>query len=184
MRLSNVKILLIFVQVITFSLCLTMSPRLLLLSNSTQSGTKYLEIWKAAITSFLKESQVKNITFIPFAGVTIDWNAYTTKVREQLTDFNVKGLHEFPNMTNAVSEAEAIIIGGGNTFHLLYTLKNEGLIEPIRKKVLCGTPYVGWSAGSNCATPDIGTTNDIPGKLFNSYFVTNHCYYSDLANYR
>ena len=163
MYLANFKVI-FFAQVIAYSLGLAMSPRLLLLSNSTQSGTKYLEIWKAAITGFLKESKVTSITFIPFAGVTIDWDSYTNKVRDQLNDFTVKGIHEFDNMTNAILESEAIIIGGGNTFHLLYTLQEKGLIDPIRNKVLSGTPYVGWSAGSNVATPDIGTTNDMPGK--------------------
>ena len=155
MYFANLKVLL--AQVIAYSLGLIMSPRLLLLSNSTQSGTKYLEIWKAAITSFLKESKVTNITFIPFAGVTIDWDSYTKKVRDQLTDFTVKGIHEYDNMTKAIADAEALVIGGGNTFHLLFTLQKEGLIDPIRSKVLSGTPYVGWSAGSNVATPDIGT---------------------------
>ena len=36
------------------------------------------------------------------------------------------------------------------------------LIEPIRKKVLGGTPYIGWSAGSNVTCPTLMTTNDMP----------------------
>jgi dipeptidase E len=36
------------------------------------------------------------------------------------------------------------------------------LIGPVKKKVLAGTPYVGWSAGSNVCCPSIRTTNDMP----------------------
>ena len=30
------------------------------------------------------------------------------------------------------------------------------------RKLLAGTPYIGWSAGSNVACPTIRTTNDMP----------------------
>ena len=30
------------------------------------------------------------------------------------------------------------------------------------KEVIAGTPYIGWSAGSNLACPTIRTTNDMP----------------------
>jgi dipeptidase E len=41
-------------------------------------------------------------------------------------------------------------------------LRDNNLINLIREKVLSGTPYVGWSAGSNVACPTIRTTNDMP----------------------
>jgi dipeptidase E len=47
-----------------------------------------------------------------------------------------------------------------------------GLIDPVREKVLAGTPYVGWSAGSNVTCPTIRTTNDMPivePENFNSF---------------
>ena len=35
-------------------------------------------------------------------------------------------------------------------------------MQAIRKKIAEGTPYVGWSAGSNVCCPTICTTNDMP----------------------
>jgi dipeptidase E len=45
---------------------------------------------------------------------------------------------------------------------LLKLLRNHRLIDPVREKILAGTPYIGWSAGSNVACPTIRTTNDMP----------------------
>jgi dipeptidase E len=41
-------------------------------------------------------------------------------------------------------------------------LHDNQLMEAIREKVLNGTPYIGWSAGSNVACPTLRTTNDMP----------------------
>ncbi len=59
-------------------------------------------------------------------------------------------------------KAEAIVVGGGNTFQLLATLHAKGLVEAIRDRGRAGVPYVGWSAGSNVACPTMKTTNDMP----------------------
>jgi dipeptidase E len=45
---------------------------------------------------------------------------------------------------------------------LLKCLRDNKLISPVRKKVISGTPYIGWSAGSNVTCPTIMTTNDMP----------------------
>jgi dipeptidase E len=62
----------------------------------------------------------------------------------------------------AVRFAAAIVVGGGNTFHLLSRLYAAGLLETIGACVRSGTPYIGWSAGSVVACPSIATTNDMP----------------------
>jgi dipeptidase E len=74
----------------------------------------------------------------------------------------VDGLHQHADPVRAVREAEAIYVGGGNTFRLLDALYRLGLLEPIRERVRDGMPYLGVSAGTNVACPTIKTTNDMP----------------------
>ncbi len=59
-----------------------------------------------------------------------------------------------------LARAEALYMGGGNTYALLKRLRATGLIDAIRARVAAGMPYAGASAGSNVAGPNILTTND------------------------
>jgi dipeptidase E len=61
-----------------------------------------------------------------------------------------------------VERAEAIFVGGGNTFRLLAELYRLDLLDVIRQRVHEGMPYLGISAGCNVACPTIKTTNDMP----------------------
>ncbi len=136
--------------------------RLLLISNSTNAGEEYLDYPKHNIREFLGEKPVKAL-FIPYAAVTFSFDLYEEKVRGRFTEVghDVVSIHRLPDPVKAVEEATAIVIGGGNTWQLLKMVQDNGLIEPIRKKVLAGIPYIGWSAGSNLACPTIRTTNDM-----------------------
>lgn len=137
---------------------------LLLISNSTNAGEAYLEYPKKNIKEFLSAFNVNEVLFIPYAGVTVGWDDYEVKVKARFAELGigVKSIHHFDNPVKAVEEAQAIVVGGGNTFNLLKTVQDNGLIEPIRRKVLCGIPYLGWSAGSNMTCPTLCTTNDMP----------------------
>lgn len=136
--------------------------RLLLLSNSTNLGEPFLQYPKQEIKNFLG-ADVKRIAFVPYAGVKIAFVDYVSKVREALSEIGleVTGVNE-GDAAKIVQESDAIMIGGGNTFHLLTHLYRNGLVDLIRERVTSGTPYVGWSAGSNVACPTIKTTNDMP----------------------
>lgn len=140
-----------------------MEKRLLLLSNSTNVGEEYLCYARQEIQNFLGES-VKKILFIPFAGVTASFNAYTKKVGQVFKDigYDIEAIHLAENHHELIKKAEAIVIGGGNTFHLAHWLHKTGVLETIKERVNNGTPYIGWSAGSNIACPTIKTTNDMP----------------------
>lgn len=126
-------------------------------------GEPYLDYPKGEIRKFLGRSPVTAL-FIPFAGVTFSFDEYVAKVEERFaeTGHHVAGIHSFDNPVAAVRDAEAIVVGGGNTWQLVRMMHEQGLMEPIREKVLQGTPFIGWSAGANVACPTLRTTNDMP----------------------
>lgn len=140
-----------------------MTMRLLLISNSTNAGEAYLDYPKHNIHDFLGEKCVKCL-FIPYAGVTVTRDDYEKKVKNRFNEVghDIVSIHHFDDPVKAVEEADCIVIGGGNTWKLLHDMHANKLIEPIRKKVLGGTPYIGWSAGSNVTCPTLMTTNDMP----------------------
>lgn len=137
--------------------------RLLLLSNSTNPGQAYLEHAQEWIQDFLGEG-IQKVLFVPYAGVTFSWDAYAQKVNDRFESlgYHIEPIHRFNNPVEAVESAEAIAIGGGNTFRLLEKMNEFRLLTAIRERVENGTPYMGWSAGSNMACPTIRTTNDMP----------------------
>ncbi|MDR2813827.1 MAG: dipeptidase PepE [Prevotellaceae bacterium] len=137
---------------------------LLLISNSTNAGEGYLEYCKRDVAEFLKGYGASKALFFPFAAVTFSYDEYERKVREKLQPLGVEveSIHHARDAQQAVHDAQAIVVGGGNTFHLLKSIQDLKLMEIVRDKVQRGTPYAGWSAGSNLACPTICTTNDMP----------------------
>src|SRR5687767_10223049 len=134
--------------------------RLLLISNSTLYGGGYLDHVADEIVDFL--GRVKRILFVPFALSNRDAYAAQARARFAGMGFALDSLHEATDKRRAVVTAEAIFIGGGNTFRLLKALYDFDLLQPIRERVARGMPYIGSSAGSNVAAPTIRTTNDMP----------------------
>lgn len=137
--------------------------RLLLISNSASPGEKYLERASEDLAAFLGDTK-DNVLLIPYAAVTYSFDEYVTKVNDALGHLGVKvhGVHEAKDPIQAVREASAILVGGGNTWQLTRMMQEQGLMEVIRERVLAGVPYSGWSAGSNVACPTLSTTNDMP----------------------
>ncbi len=137
--------------------------RLLLISNSTNSGEPYLDYPKYNIREFLGPETVKAL-FIPYAAVTFSYDLYEEKVSERFHEIghDIVSIHRIKNPVAAVNNASAIVVGGGNTWKLLKMIRENRLNDVVRRKVLEGTPYIGWSAGSNVACPTIKTTNDMP----------------------
>ncbi len=137
--------------------------KLLLISNSTMKGEPYLDYPKYEIQKFLGETPITAV-FIPYAAVTFSLDTYCEKVEERFAEVghHIVGIHTFADPIKAIQEAKAIIVGGGNTWQLVRMLNDQKLMTAIREKVVSGTPYIGWSAGSNVACPTLRTTNDMP----------------------
>jgi len=138
--------------------------KLLLLSNSTNQGEEYLGWPREILRQFITTNKVKSCLFVPYAGVTVTWDDYTTRVRAvfSLWGCELESVHTFSDPLEAVSKAECIVVGGGNTFRLVQMMHETGIMASIREKTLGGTPFIGWSAGSNIACPTLRTTNDMP----------------------
>ena len=136
--------------------------KLLLLSNSTLKGQDYLGWPKTFLKDFLVD--VSSVLFIPYAGVTVSYDDYTEAVSKafKLIGVEVSGIHQHGDMSSAIAQAQSIVIGGGNTFNLLNEIQKHELVFDLKDAILAGTPFIGWSAGSNMVCPTIKTTNDMP----------------------
>jgi len=137
--------------------------KLIIASTSTLHGGAYLDY----LLPTLKEhfAGCSSLLFVPYArpgGISHD--DYTKRVADTLGKIGlaVKGIHEFDNPTEAVAKAEAIFVGGGNTFLLVTQLYNNNVLTAIQQAVKKGTPYLGSSAGSNICGLTMQTTNDMP----------------------
>jgi dipeptidase E len=137
--------------------------RLLLISNSTNPGEQYLGYPAKYIKEFLGKDPVKAL-FIPYASVTFSYDEYEEKVSKRFFEsgHEIISIHRSGDPVEAMKRAQAIVVGGGNTWKLLKMIRDNNLIEIVRQKVRGGTPYIGWSAGTNVACPTIKTTNDMP----------------------
>ncbi|MFZ4289049.1 dipeptidase PepE [Variovorax sp. HJSM1_2] len=137
--------------------------RLLLLSNSRTPNGEYLP--QAIAPARAMFAGRRRAVFVPYAGVTIDWDTYTQTVADALAPlaWDLVGLHTQHDPVAAVAQAEIIVVGGGNTFQLLKNCRAQGLLGPIAERVRSGAAgYMGWSAGANLACPTICSTNDMP----------------------
>jgi dipeptidase E len=134
--------------------------RVLLISNSTVYGRGYIDHVESEIKSFI--GSARRVLFFPFALHDRDTYTATARTRFGAMGYSIESAHETAVPQKAVEEADAIFIGGGNTFRLPKALEDLDLIEAIRGKVSSGTPYIGSSAGSNVAGPTIKTTKDMP----------------------
>lgn len=130
--------------------------RVLLASNS---GRPFLEHCRAAIAEFLGAD--RRVAFVTAASYD-DETAYCEMARAALAPvgLEVVHLHTEERPQGVLDDAAALFVGGGNTYHLLGRLHAAHLLEAIRVRVRRGMPYVGSSAGSNIAGPNILTTND------------------------
>ena len=137
--------------------------KLLLASTSTVYGSGYLEYLLAELKLFFKG--VRTIMFIPFARPSgMSYEDYTKVAMDAFKKIGieVKGIHEYENSKEAISNAKGIFVGGGNTFVLVKEMYDQNLMQILKDTIDKGTPYLGTSAGSNIAGISMMTTNDMP----------------------
>ncbi|MBI1185594.1 dipeptidase PepE [bacterium] len=134
---------------------------LLLLSNSTLPGEPYFSWPLPYVKAFTHRLGIRKMAFVPFAAVTFSFDEYERMFQKamSLLGIEVESVH---HGLQVLQNADAVAVGGGNTFALLKRCYEAGLVEMLREKVNHGMPYMGWSAGSNLACPRLCTTNDMP----------------------
>jgi dipeptidase E len=137
-----------------------MSKHLLLISSSRVHGGGYLAHAESEIRDFLRG--VDRVLFVPYALQDQDGYAGVARTKFEQMGFGLDSIHQARDPKEAVESAPAMFVGGGNTFRLLNRLYELDLLEPIRRRLESGMPYMGASAGSNIAGPTIRTTNDMP----------------------
>jgi dipeptidase E len=106
----------------------------------------------------------RSALLIPYAGVPDNPAGYEERAAPGLAAVgrSLTNIDDATDQPGAVDEAEAILVPGGNTWALLRSCRERGLLEPIRARVRAGAGYIGWSAGANLACATIMTTNDMP----------------------
>ena len=108
-----------------------------------------------------KNTESKKILFIPTAANVEEYKKYMHLTQKAFEDFG----YEVENFDVSVfseeiakeklSEAKIVFISGGNTFYLLQELKRKNLIPYLKERIENGLLYIGESAGSVIAAPDI-----------------------------
>lgn len=141
-----------------------MTAHVLMLSSSREGDEAYLAHARAHILAHLGD--IRELLFVPFAAVTQSYDNYVEAVAKALPECTLIGVHTLDDPALAIRHAkennQAIVVGGGNTFHLLHTLYRQALTVPLKHAIADGAPYIGWSAGSNICGQSIRTTNDMP----------------------
>jgi dipeptidase E len=130
----------------------------LLLLSSSRTPAGYLTDYLEDIRVFAAGIRVAH--FVPYAAVSLPWDEYCSRVGKALAPAGLSV--ELIQSVDDLRRAELIIVGGGNTFQLLWECRRRGFLAAIQEKVKAGARYLGWSAGANLACPTIKTTNDMP----------------------
>ena len=114
------------------------------------------------VKNFLnKNTESKKILFIPTATNVDKYKKYIHLTKKVFEDFG----YEVENFDVSIfseeiakeklSEAKTVFISGGNTFYLLQELKRKNLTSYLKERIENGLLYIGESAGSVIAAPDI-----------------------------
>ncbi len=126
-----------------------------------QCGRRIPAISIERIGAFL--AGVEEVAFVPYAAVTFSYEAYEAKVaaRFEQIGVRVRSVHGQSDPREAIRRAQAICVGGGNTFALAKKMQEQGLVREIAEDSV-GHALCRMVGGSNVTCPTICTTNDMP----------------------
>lgn len=158
------------------------SPTLLLASNLSDAFD--------TIGAFFNGRETGNLLFIPTAAVGEGWFPIDEVDVQPFRDMGFTVTMFDASTVDTVApdfldRFQAVYVSGGNTFFLLKHLKKTGLFGMIQDAVVAGRlVYMGSSAGSVVATPDITYAGDLddpslgdgnnPGFGFVNYSIVPH----------
>ena len=117
-----------------------------------------------------KNTESKKILYIPTATNVDEYKKYIHLTQKAFEDFG----YEVENFDISIfseeiakeklSEAKTVFISGGNTFYLLQELKRKNLTSYLKERIENGLLYIGESAGSVIAAPDIEYASIVDNK--------------------
>lgn len=113
-----------------------------------------------------KNPQEYTVSFIPNAADIYNNPHWVTSDKIELQklgfhviDLNLNGKTE-TELKELLKSTDIIFVAGGNTFYLLQKCIESGFDKIVKEKVAEGTIYIGSSAGSVIAGPDIESVAD------------------------
>lgn len=151
----------------------------------TSNGLANQKIKDKFLSLINKPVQQIKIIFIPTASRTAEELKYVAVSKQELLalgilEQNIKTLNlDERVLVDEVFDSDVLYVCGGNTFYLLQRVNAVGFAEVIKKFVALDKLYVGVSAGSILAGPDIGIAgpfdeNDIGLKDFSGLNLTEY----------
>jgi dipeptidase E len=139
--------------------------KILVCGGAMMNGNHFADSVIPAMTDFYAGTQ--HVALVLHASVPADRDKMEVRLKEAFAHIGVPyatSLHQLDGggAITLLKEADAIFIGGGDTFALLRELRMTGQLAVIQEQALAGIPVGGTSAGANVLGPVIGTTNDFP----------------------
>lgn len=128
-------------------------------------GARFAASTRAAMREHFAGS--RRLALVLHATHPTQRDAMEARLRAAFADLGVPAAESLHRRDEAgaaalLEEADAVFVGGGETFVLLRELQRTGQLARIRRRVRAGVRYGGSSAGANVAGVRIGTTNDFP----------------------
>jgi dipeptidase E len=123
----------------------------------TSTGFENPNLSKKFLKLVKKSPSEIKILFIPIAARTKEELKYVKESKQELLNLGIKKIIELKEKIDysKIKDFDAVYICGGNTFYLLNKFRKLGFDKLIKRFVKNGKVFVGVSAGSIIAGPNI-----------------------------